>query len=399
MRRKSQPPTGPARRRPSQGRGGSAIRVLMTGPTPPPMNGMSVTTANLLAGMPGRGVEMHLVDTADRRGLGNIGRLDAANVAGALLHGARFALALLRVGPDVVYVPIAQNSLGFLRDSLFLLPARLCRRRVVVHLHGSAFRAFYAGASWPVRRLLRESLRHVTTAVVLGDSACDQFEGLIDRERIRVVENGVPDVAGDDLPTPSEPRLSESGGVVLFLGSLSVGKGFLDVLRSAALLGDLPGLSYVFAGEYRTSACREEAERLIATHGLQARVRMLGPVDSEEAQRLMLRAGVLVLPVRQVEGQPLVILEAFRCGTPVVASPTGCIPDTVQDGQDGLLVESGQPERLAEAIRRLATDGSLWARMSTAGRCRYEKRYTLEAWSAAMARVFREAAGDGRVVS
>ena len=363
----------------------------MTGPTPPPRNGMSVTTANLLAGLEGTGIELYLVDTADRRGLRNVGHFDAGNVVNALLHGGRFVVSLLRVDPDVVYVPVAQNSLGFLRDSLFLFAARLRRKRVVVHLHGCNFRAFYGAATMPVRWLVRASLREVACAVVLGNAARSQFEGLIDSSKVRIVENGVPDVPGEGRDM-FEPRLSDGCGVVLFLSTLAVGKGFLDLLRAAPALDDLPGLRFVFAGEYRTLEAKIEAEQLIAENRLGDRVEVLGAVGAMQAQRLLERAGVLVLPVRQVEGQPLVILEAFRCGTPVVASPSGCIPDTVSDGRDGFLVASGRPDELAAAIRRLSTDALLWSKMAEAARRTYEERYTLERWGESMARVFREVA-------
>ena len=365
----------------------SGIRVLMTGPTPPPRNGMSVTTANLRVGLAGTGIELHLVDTADRRGLRNVGRLDAGDVAKALLHGCRFGIALFRLDPDVVYVPIAQSALGFVRDSLFLLPARLRRKKVVVHLHGCSFRAFYREAPAPIRLLVRACLRDVSCAVVLGHPARTQFEGLIDASRVRVVENGVPD-ASIEMDNTVGPRLSQGHGVVLFLSSLAVGKGFLDLLRAIPALDDLPGLRFVFAGEYRTAEAQAEAERLIDEHRLRSRIDVLGAVDAEHAQRLLRRAGVLVLPVRQVEGQPLVLLEAFSCGTPVVASPSGCIPDTVSDEHDGLLVAAGRPDALAAAIRRLSTDARLWSNMAQAARRTYEERFTLDRWGESMARVF-----------
>ena len=367
------------------------MTVLMAGPTPPPRNGMSVTTQTLLQNLPDGSVCLVLVDTADRRGLRNVGRLDLDNIGVAMRCGLRFVRELIRKRPDVVYVPIAQNSLGFVRDSLFLLPARALGRPVVVHLHGSAFNEFYRGAPRLVRLLVRAALSDVSAAVVLGRSALGQFEGIVPASRLCVVENGIPDRRLPDVE-PGRSGLSARRGLVLCLGSLSTGKGFQDVLRAAALLDDLPALRFVFAGEFKNGEAEALGRRLAAEPRVRGRVDFLGPVGEAEADELLRGAAVLVMPARQAEGQPLVILEAFRFGTPVVATRSGCIPDTVDDGVDGVLVDAARPDAIAAAVRDLVTEPDRWLQMSAAAREAYERRFTAERWVESMSRVFASAA-------
>lgn len=365
----------------------------MAGPTPPPRNGMSVTTANLVAGISRYGVDLHLVDTADRRGLKNVGRLDAGNVLAALVSGLRFATMLVRLRPDVVYVPIAQNRLGFLRDALFLLPARLTDAAVVVHLHGCALQDFYRGTDALTRWVVRTALAKVACAVVLGPSAIQQFDGLVPRSRVRVVANGVADIP---LPASSDrlKRLSRGEATVLYLGALTMGKGFTALMSAVPLLQDMPGLRFIFAGEFTSPEAEREARRLLDEPGMRDRVLFTGPVSEPEAQRLLSDAAALVLPARQVEGQPLVILEAFRAGTPVIATPSGCIVDTVRDGEDGILVPQGDPAAIAGALRRLTSNIPCWQRMSAGARSAFDRHYRLDSWLASLAGLFR-AAGTG----
>lgn len=365
-------------------------RVLMTGPTPPPRNGMSVTTANLVAGISRHGVDLRLVDTADRRGLRNVGRLDIGNVVAALTHGLRFVVMLVHVRPDVVYVPIAQNRLGFMRDALFLLPARLSSAAVVVHLHGCAFRDFYRSADFLTRWIIRVALAKVACAIVLGPSAVSQFDGLIAEARVRVIPNGVPDLE----PQSPDTRLEQVGrgeATVVYLGALTMGKGFADILRAIPLLSDMPGLRFVFAGEFATAESEVEAERLAAGLDLGDRLNFVGPVAEAEAQRLLRTSAALVLPARHVEGQPLVILEAFRAGTPVIATPKGCIVDTVRHGVEGLLVPPGDPAAIARALRQLLSHADAWREVSEAARASFERRFRLVTWLTGLAGVFRDA--------
>ena len=139
-------------------------RLLVVGPTPPPYNGMSVATQNVLELLE-RDFEIIHLDTADRRPLATVGRLDIRNILLAFRHALRFLLLAGSRRPEAVYVPIAQAPLGFLRDACFLVPARLLGLRTIVHLHGGHFARFHAGAPGPLRTLIRYSLGHATAAI------------------------------------------------------------------------------------------------------------------------------------------------------------------------------------------------------------------------------------------
>jgi glycosyltransferase involved in cell wall biosynthesis len=106
---------------------------------------------------------------------------------------------------------------------------------------------------------------------------------------------------------------------------------------------------------------------------------------------LLAAATVFVLPSRW-EGQPLILQEALRAGRPIVATRAGGIPDLTGDDA-ALLVPPDDPAALAEAVRRVLTDGALAARLAGAAR---ERAGTLpsvnQATEAALA-VYREVSG------
>jgi glycosyltransferase involved in cell wall biosynthesis len=362
-------------------------RVIVIGPTPPPFNGMSVATELVLEGL-GGAFDIYHLDTADRRGLSNIGKLDFRNVYLALLHGVEYLRALTDFRPDLVYVPISQSALPFLRDCLFLVPARLLRKRVVLHLHGSDFRNFYeAEPSW-FRALMRFALGDARKAIVLGASLFTMFDGLLPVHSICAVSNGIP-----DLEVNVESRRGSAGPVtVLFLSTLMKEKGVLDLVAAIpAIIQRFPNCHFVFAGEWLRAAEQEDAERFIHQQGVLSFVTFAGPVGPVAKKALLQSAHVFVLPSYH-EGQPFAILEALCAGLPIVTTDVGCIKDSVVDGKNGFIVERKSPESLAERLLLLLTNQDLRDRMGSASRDMYLSQHKAEVfvgrlsavWSAAL---------------
>ena len=146
-------------------------------------------------------------------------------------------------------------------------------------------------------------------------------------------------------------------GDFLFVGRISTEKGariFAEAARRA-------GVKAVFVGD------GPERDSL-ASHYPEAV--MLGWRDPEAVAALMRSARALVFPSIWYEGQPLTVLEALACGAPVVVSDACAGREAVVDGETGYWFRSGDPEALAEHLRRLSDD-ALALRMGRAAHARY----------------------------
>jgi glycosyltransferase involved in cell wall biosynthesis len=342
-------------------------RLIVVGPLPPPIHGVTVSTKLVLANrqLHERFRVQHL-DTSDHRSGKNIGVWDARNVIGALGAVTRL-LCSLRPPRGVVYLPLSQSTPGFMRDSLFVVIGHTLRWRVGAHLRGSDFRAYYETSPRPLKRWIRFTLRRIDSVAVMGESLRWIFVGLVPDERIAVVPNGTPD------PGPLPNRRDRNH--VLFLSNLLRRKGVVEAVDAALLvLERLPAAKFIFAGNWESDDLeRELRERVRVLNGA---VTFQSSVDGDEKDRLLASAAVLLFPPVEPEGHPRVVLEALAAGVPVVTTNRGAIRETV--GESGFVLDEPQPAALARCVLQLLGDPELSVRQSRAARTRYLTRYTQE---------------------
>ena len=210
-----------------------------------------------------------------------------------------------------------------------------------------------------VHRGLRTWSRGVSRFVTLSAFARDRLIAAgLPGERMVVKPNSAPDpgerrtVAGDHFLYLG--RLSEEKGIDL------LAKGWSDDLGRLVVVGDGPA--------------RPALERSFSQH---ASVTMTGSLPHDECMRLLLRSRALVVPSRWYEGFPMVVVEAFARGVPIIAPAHGGFPEMVEDGRTGLLFRPGDVADLMRAVRAVE-DPRRSARMGRRARDVYEERYTEE---------------------
>lgn len=199
-------------------------------------------------------------------------------------------------------------------------------------------------------------------------------------DRVRVVPLGTdPDFFRPGVSTEGvRARYGlHDGRWILSVSRLAPYRGIDTVLHALALLdGQETDVRYAVAG---TGEGRRELEQLIAELGLGERVRLLGGVSDADLPALYNVADVYVGPSRRSplssEGFGIALAEALSSGRPVIAGRSGGVPETVRDGETGLLVEAERPLQVADAIRRVLRDRKLAQRLGAAGRREIERYY------------------------
>jgi glycosyltransferase involved in cell wall biosynthesis len=239
---------------------------------------------------------------------------------------------------------------------------------------------------------IRRELRHTKLADVMITHSLAHRQTMakelgIAPERIRVVAHGMR-----PADSPSGDRDPKT---IVFLGRLERRKGSIDLMRAAALvIAEHPGARFVFIGADR-SHCpgeRTHAQYLADefTPEVRSQIQLLGRLPDAEVQRWLQRATLFVAP-SLYESFGLVFLEAMRCGTPVIGTRVGGIPEIVEDGKSGVLVAPESPHALARAIIDLLRNSVRRAELGERGRERFQTLFSASRMGTEMVAIYLEA--------
>ena len=137
---------------------------------------------------------------------------------------------------------------------------------------------------------------------------------------------------------------NQRDSLIGYVGRLSKEKGILNFIQAIpSLSSHFQDLRFLIAGE---GPLREDIERYLKEEDLEDRVKMVGWIEHEDLPRYLNDLRLVVIP-SYAEGLPNVMLEAMACGTPVLASPVGAIPDVIADGETGFLMQDNSPATIA----------------------------------------------------
>jgi glycosyltransferase involved in cell wall biosynthesis len=341
------------------------------------------------------GAERHVVDLA--RALGRRGHhvTVACSVAGPLAGEL--------VDGDIAVEPLMGRQIKrrFSRAYAAALRDVLAAGRFTVvhaHIHASATAAAHAVGSDGVPLVITDHTEapwmggHERAAAARAYRRAVHVIAVSRPIRRRALrEFGLPPAKVTYVPnavTPTATAMRPAG--VPLIGRvcrLAPEKGVDVFLHAAARVAKrVPSARFVVAGDGPLAA---EMRALAGALGLDGRIEFTG--HSSAARELIGRLDVLAVSSHS-EGSPLVTLEAMSAGVPVVAGACGGLPDQIRDGQDGLLVEAGDPAALADAVVRVVTEPGLARRLGHSGRARARSAFSYAAMLDAVEDCYRTAA-------
>lgn len=194
---------------------------------------------------------------------------------------------------------------------------------------------------------------------------------------VSVLPLGIPD---RETGARGIPRGKSSPPVILYLGRLETRKGTIDLLHALPeIVRHIPDVRVVLIGKDRAHAPGNVTHAHYFASAfppaIQKHVIFAGSLSDAEVAEWFARADLMAVP-SLYESFGLISIEAMRAGLPVIGARSGGIPEVVEDGVNGILVEPRAPEQIAAAAVRLLSDEPLRMKLAAQARQTYEQKFS-----------------------
>lgn len=325
---------------------------------PPPMHGLSKAVETLY--------NSNLNSEIDPYGEFVFEKVDITNNKNFLKN----LLKISRSKADLFYFTISQTKGGNLRDLVIFKLLELQHKKCLIHLHGGYYRQLIDNhvPDWQ-RKANYKVIKKLEGVIVLSKSLMKIFDGMIDENKIYVVENCVDNqylLTNQEIKEKMKILEDEKVIHVLWLSNFIKSKGYPLVLEMALAekkrvdIGEMKKFHFDFAGKFFSESEKEYFENYIKENRLEEYITYHGVVEGEKKRALLKNCFLFALPTRYPnEGQPISILEAMGNGMFVITTDHAGIPDIVKDGVNGIVLEKDNEEEIYNRICVFTENGTV----------------------------------------
>ena len=344
-------------------------RILLFLKTPPPVHGASLMNLYVKDSIFLRkNFRIRDISISYAKSKSDIGKITLSRFIIVISVIIKLLFELLFHRPDLVYFQISPINIAFLRDSFYVFILKIFRANILFHIHG---KGISQSKSFLLKKLYKFVFKNSSVICLSEKLTYD----------VKDVYPGVPYILNNGIP-PIKMNKSTSNDKkikIIYLSNLVKTKGIFEYLEASVLLAksNLNFSALIIGKEGDVS--ESELMSYIDDKKLNNYVDYLGPIYNKEKYDILRKCDIFVFPTfYKNEAFPLVILEAMQNGIPVVTTKEGAIPEIIDDGITGFLVDKNRPEQIAQKIEILLKNKSLRKKMGEAGRKKFIEKYTLD---------------------
>ncbi len=342
--------------------------LLLLGQTPPPWHGQAVAT-QILFDHDWPDFEVHRLRMEFSEDMHEVGKFQWKKLS-HLFHLIRKTRRLLKLNPGALlfYPPGSAKWIPFLRDVFFLGCTRHLAGRTIFIYHASGLPVFVS-SGW-LRRLLGRLAYHE------ADLSLEVAQEKIpphDVFRAKSWQWCPCAIAVPDIPLISKATANPL--VVLFVGSLQEGKGVLQILETAALLGDR-GFHFRIVGKWISREFEKQARDLHTKLGLGSKVEFPGELTGDAKWHAYATADVFFFPTHYAsEATPIVLMEALGAGLPLLSTEWAGIPAMLEGCETSEIHPIRSPAKYADALLRMSENRAALPDIAEKSRAFYQDHF------------------------
>ena len=324
------------------------MNILFIGPLPPPITGHSL-------------VDQVLLDELQLHHNINIVNTNKSSFVSGIYSKQRIdeILNILnqvwsnRNRNDSIYLTISESIPGNIKDILIYFVCYNNLHKIVIHLHGGSFKRDVMDKSRMLKLVNEFFIKRFKTIIISGKSHLNIFSEYVEKKNIAII----PNFASESLFIDKNDILTKYAKTnplnILFLSNLIEGKGYMDLIDAYFGLDDISKKNVVL-----NIAGAADPEHIKKTKFLERiandeRIHYHGFIDDEKKKNLLADAHVFCFPSSLLEGQGVVVLEAYASGCVVITTASGGIKDVFENGVNGYKTETKSAISIQHTIEKI----------------------------------------------
>lgn len=344
---------------------------------PPPVHGAAVVGQKIYESeLIRQQFECTYINVSTSSSLNDVGLFSVAKIKKTVAFYRHLLKVLREQKPKLVYFTPSTAGWAFYRDAITVHLMKSREQNIVLHFHNKSSEASYR--RWYNKLVWKRFFKGVY-AIFLGHALAKQFEEYtMNSRKIFICPNGMPDSSKVEYDRLTHSSRGEKLYTFLFLSNMIETKGVYVLLEACAILKKR-GYTFRcnFVGQW-FDVTKEAFKAKCVQLGVEDYVMAYGAKYGAEKEYFWQDADAFVFPTYYPsECFPLVLIEAMRCALPIISTDEAAIPEIIENGKTGWLIEKQNAQELANKMEWTMSHPTESEQMGRAGRLKFEQNYTL----------------------
>lgn len=345
-------------------------KILFILHLPPPIHGAAMVGKYIQdSKVINENFDCRYINLSTSKNLQEIGKVGIGKLTGYCKLLWHIYQTVKKEKPDLCYVTPSAYKLGFYKEFITVMLLKAMRMEVVVHYHNQGFAKW--SNNFPHSLFCRIFFRK-TQVILLASELYRDIQKYVKKEDVFICPNGIANIETDCYRNKKGHDFN-----ILFLSNMMEDKGVWDLVEACNIIqnSDL-NFKCDFVGKW-SDIDEITFNDKVRIYNLIHCIKAHGAKYNEDKQPFFTNADCFVLPTHN-ECFPLVLLEAMQQGIACISTNEGGIPNIIENGKTGYIVNKHSPQELAEKITLLINNPELCQSMGEAGRKKFEKEFTIE---------------------
>ncbi len=281
---------------------------------------------------------------------------------------------------DLFHIHSASNNSTF-RKLMYLKTIKRAGKKAVVHIHAGQYLTRFHKLPPRKKEKVIRFIQCADMVLTLSKQWKSDFQQTFHGIRCHYLYNGVNEPAFHQ----SVSDVAKTCHIFLFLGNVQRDKGVYDLVEAVEIAAkENPEILLYIAGSGET----ESINMKIAEKGLEKNVQVVGWINGEEKLKYLKNVSTVVLPSYH-EALPMSILEGMAAGKAIISTTVGAIPEVVTE-ENGILIQPGDVQALANAMIRCASNPELLQKISNANVRKAKEEFSMECMHRQLLKYYQE---------